>query len=95
MQKGFGQSNHPILRKHLKCVKNTQMVIFCNLFDIFYGTRGLIDLIPFALSQATSGTSFQMAYFGKSLKLLFLATHATHEVIFFLLKPIYSQNVLP
>ena len=39
--------------------KTPNIVLFYHLFNIFSRPRGLIDLIPFASGQATSGTSLE------------------------------------
>ena len=71
MQKDLGQSDHPFLRKVQKCVFYTQIGHFEHLFDVFSGTRGRIDLIPFAYCQATSGTSLEYPHgvFWRDLKI--------------------------
>jgi hypothetical protein len=58
MQKKLAQSDYPTLRKRPKCGQilkfwaNAKIfIIFQHVFDVFSGYGGLIEMIPFALSQ--------------------------------------------
>ena len=78
-------------------LKTPKMVIFYHLFDIFSGTSGLIDLIPFALCQATSGTSLEYPHgiLWWNLKIAIFGHPGPQGGDSLELNPIYSQNVFP
>ena len=71
------------------------MVIFYHILDIFSGTKGRIDLIPFASCQATSGTGLEYPHgiLWGNLKIAIFGRPGPYGGDFFELKPIYSQNV--
>ena len=53
LQKESAQSDHPALSKRLKCGQRQNIPIFQHILDIFSRQDGQIELIPFALSQAS------------------------------------------
>ena len=76
-------------------LKTPKMVIYYHLFDIFSGPSDLIDLIPFALCQATSGTSLEYPHgiLWWNLKIVIFGHPGPQGGDSLELNPIYSQNV--